>query len=329
MQKLFSWPSYIQWFIDVYRRRTGQLTDREMEAIHMQHQGARTRRDPLDVRVDLSANRNPLTRPSSPNTEHHTKTNFQQQSSLMKLPTEIRLQIWAVVLGGRRFHLETPWPRPLGQLCYFGHLSHNEHSLQCRPRMSIKKRNMEKNLFLPILMSCRQIYAEAIPYLYSANEFALVHSNVMEYLPRLLLPQRIDTIRSLAFHWLHPMDPLQTLQQESQQTDTRFVGLPSTWNAIWGNISAMKGLRTLHVMLDVFAKHWMSLNEDVAARLMQPIRKVVNPADFILSLPFPSMVGSVPSAIRFRWAAPDDWQGRDPWETLPCTIRRVSSFRDF
>jgi hypothetical protein len=172
-------------------------------------------------------------------------------------------------------------------------------------------------------------YAEAIPYLYSANVFALNQSNVMEYLPRLLLPQRIDTIRSLTFHWLHPIDPLQTLQQELQQTDPRFIGLPSTWNAIWGNISSMKGLRTLHVKLDVLATYWMSLNEDVATRLMQPIKKVVIPTEFILSLPFPSMVGSVPRAARFAWTAPDGWQGRDPWETLPCTVRRVSSFRDF
>jgi hypothetical protein len=156
MQLLFSWPSSIQWFIDAYRRCTGQLSSHEFEAIRQRNQGF-NRRPPLDTRVDLSDCRNPLTRPSSPNSEHHTRTDFQEHSSLMKLPIEIRLQIWADVLGGRCFHLEMPWPKPAGQFCYFEDLNYHEHALSCRPRMSIKKRNMEKNLFLPILMSCRQM----------------------------------------------------------------------------------------------------------------------------------------------------------------------------
>jgi hypothetical protein len=170
-------------------------------------------------------------------------------------------------------------------------------------------------------------YAEAIPYLYSANTFVVSESRVMEYLPRLLLPQRIDTILSVTFYFHIPLNPRQVLDQASQETDSRLIGLPGTWNAIWENISAMKSLHTLHVKLHVLAIYWENLNQDFSTRLLQPIKKVVIPKEFVLSLPFSAMDGS-PPRIKYAWNTVDGWQGRDPWEELPCIVRRVSSNRD-
>ena len=61
--------------------------------------------------------------------------------------------------------------------------------------------------------------------------------------------------------------------------------------------------------------------------LLLPIREVVRPKEFILSLTFPAMDGSPPE-VNYDWAAVDGWEGTDPWDNLPCTIRRVLDRRE-
>lgn len=166
-------------------------------------------------------------------------------------------------------------------------------------------------------------YSEAIRFLYSANTFITSTPAVLEYLPILLLPQRIDDIRSLTFYWNLPLTPGGVLEQEAREADPRFIGRPGIWRAVWQNISAMKGLQTLNVNLNVLLFTWQNINKETATQLLLPIRKVVRPKKFILSLPFPAMDGSPPEA-NYSWAGVDDWEGIDPWDDLPCTVRRVS-----
>jgi hypothetical protein len=166
-------------------------------------------------------------------------------------------------------------------------------------------------------------YSEAICYLYSANTFMSSDSEVMEHLPILLLPQRIDVIRSLTFLWVLPLDPLNVLEQEARETYPEFFGRPGVWKTIWHNISNMKGLQTLNVKLKVWPAAWQSINKETATQLLLPIKEGVRPKEFILSLPFPAMDGSTPLNT-FPWSAVDGWEGIDPWDDLHCTIRRVS-----
>jgi hypothetical protein len=149
--------------------------------------------------------------------------------------------------------------------------------------------------------------------------------DVMEYLPILVLPQRIDAIRSLTFHWHLIFTPLEILQQQARETNQDNTGPSVTWRQIWHNLSTMNSLHTLDVKLDVLKVYWGSVNKDTARQLLLPIREVVRPKEFILSLPFPAMDGSVP-LVTHSWSAIDGWEGTDPWDDLPCTIRRVSNF---
>ncbi|PMD49343.1 uncharacterized protein K444DRAFT_713087, partial [Hyaloscypha bicolor E] len=52
-----------------------------------------------------------------------------------------------------------------------------------------------------MLLSSKQIYSEAIDYLYSANTFVTLYVGVMLYLPLFILPQSVNTIRTLTFYW--------------------------------------------------------------------------------------------------------------------------------
>jgi hypothetical protein len=150
-------------------------------------------------------------------------------------------------------------------------------------------------------------------------------TEVMEYLPILILPQRVDTIRSLTFHWHLIFSPLEILEQQAPETNQHNTGPSVIWRAIWRNLSTMSGLHNLHVKLDVLAIYWGNINKSTARQLLFPIREVLRPKEFILSLPFPAMDGSVP-LVAHSWSAIDGWEGTDPWDDLPCTIRRVSNF---
>jgi hypothetical protein len=155
-------------------------------------------------------------------------------------------------------------------------------------------------------------YSEAISYLYSENTFMTWDAAVIDHLPILLLPQRINVIRSLTFRWNLRLSPSNILRQEPQETDPRLIGCPGIWWAVWKNISAMKNLQTLNVKLNVLDIFWQNIDKETATQLLLPIREVVRPEEFILSLPFPAIHSSLPEDI-------------DRWGDLPCTIRRVSN----
>jgi hypothetical protein len=117
------------------------------------------RNPPPDVRVDPSGGRNPLTRPPSPSLEAEIKADsLRARSILHVLPLEVRQQIWVDVLGGHCFHLEI-WTAVLtGRLC----VSPNPNTCErgrggCRLSLSNEDVQREKNLLLPILLSCKQM----------------------------------------------------------------------------------------------------------------------------------------------------------------------------
>jgi hypothetical protein len=153
-------------------------------------------------------------------------------------------------------------------------------------------------------------------------------AETMEHLPILLLPQRINTIRTLTFYWALRLDPLHLVEQEARETFPEFFGRPGVWKIIWHNISNIQSLQTLHVKLDVWPGAWQSINKEIITQLLQSIREVVRPKEFILSLPFSAMDGSPPQNT-FLWSAIEEWEGSDPWDDLPCTIRRVSDRPNF
>jgi hypothetical protein len=158
-------------------------------------------------------------------------------------------------------------------------------------------------------------YLEAIEYLYSSNAFVVSDADVMEYLPLILLPQRINSIHNLRFTWSHrtkgrPLGSYETCRQ-------------IRWCTIWHNLSKTQSLRKLHVRLDIVPLFWQSLNAESARILLEPIRDVMSPEDFMVILPFLAMNQRKPK-VNFRWSAEDGWQGVDPWERLPCTIQRLA-----
>lgn len=151
----------------------------------------------------------------------------------------------------------------------------------------------------------------------------------MEYLPRALLPQRINTIRTLRFFWELPNIPPTIIPGFSGPGLEIHLKRQKKWRKIWHIISTMAGLRELHVKLNVTTE-WATLNKEAAADLLEPIKQVTKPEFFLLSLPFPAMYeGMPPMTRRWSWAARNGWEGSDPWGDLPnCMIRRAETYQE-
>jgi hypothetical protein len=142
----------------------------------------------------------------------------------------------------------------------------------------------------------------------------------MYYLPSILLPQRINSIRSLLFEWspessmlsrpvgLQPDYPAD-VQEEDQVQRGR-------WTTTWHVIASMQSLQDLHVNLYRNFHSWgSSLNVESAKILVQPITEVTGPERFTLNLCFPAKNGRKP-CLMYSWSAAEGWQGGvDPWKS--------------
>ena len=224
-----------------------------------------------------------------------SKTLVQPSSLLLiKLPVELRQAIWIECVGGMTVHLKI-WDRSLRAVC-----------CRCRERPSCKhlRRFQDPDCEpgpLSLLLSCRQVYVdadkvlevkallikhhrynEAIELLYATNTFKVLNEDCLLYLPKLLLPQRIDTIKSIHFEWSLNRAP------GSEQDQKKKQGIPYNdllWAEIWKNVASMKGLKHLWVGLDIGMIWWQEWLERQRT-VFEPLRAVTTPKQFTLITPF-------------------------------------------
>nr|POE74556.1 hypothetical protein CFP56_37087 [Quercus suber] len=140
------------------------------------------------------------------------QTHEQNQCSfLSKLPLDIRLIIFEMLLGGSLFHLsaQNPKSRIVLHVCQhrdpIDDRAHDCHLITLRrPNEDPSK----KMALLPILMTCRQIYSEAIQTLYQANVFEVRQNFVaFQFLTMMVPPQRLQAIRKFRWHMRIPHHP--------------------------------------------------------------------------------------------------------------------------
>ena len=139
--------------------------------------------------------------------EQHTYLQ-EQCKFLSMLPLDVRMIIYDMVLGGMVFHITTneSKSRILSHICKRpDHISDEDHQ-DCfdtsakRPSSAPRADYPQATGQLPLLVSCRRIYSEAIDTLYSANTFEFWENRVaFKFLKVMLPPQRLQGIRR--FRW--------------------------------------------------------------------------------------------------------------------------------
>ncbi|KAH9208238.1 hypothetical protein DL95DRAFT_527541 [Leptodontidium sp. 2 PMI_412] len=242
------------------------------------------------------------------------------------LPLEIRQKIWTLVVGGETHRLAELWDLRNGlrsvctdRTCEKGCAREMtewilDNNRTPRPPLSRHTRN-----HLRLLTLCRQVYTKAIDIIYSSNTFEITHASYMEYLPLCILPQRMNTLRTLRLTCdFSGLPPIKANIWEGQHPGILHKRYEK-WQNIWRILSEMASLRRLHFNLNVNYL-WETLDRESAAELLGPVKQVTRPDLFVLALPIPAMYEGRSSA------ANDEWEGSDPWDDLPnCKIRRITS----
>ena len=142
--------------------------------------------------------------------EREQQTYLQQQCAfLSRLPLDVRMMIYELVLGGMTFHITTNEPaktRILSYLCKRPHrMGDGTHQVcyasdERRPSSAPRYDYPQATGLLPLLVTCRRVYSEAIETLYSANIFDVWANRVaMGLLKGMIPPQRLRCIR--CFRW--------------------------------------------------------------------------------------------------------------------------------
>lgn len=143
-----------------------------------------------------------------------------------------------------------------------------------------KKKKKRRGL-LPLLMTCRRIYTEAMPVLYGENTFSMLHLYSVTSLAETVLPQRLHTIRKVELGWYFYVPyPLYRRRGKS------VIGQPTTmdecppydiatWERVWDILAGMEGLRELRV--DLVGRWSETLTKDEEGMLLGPALKVERP----------------------------------------------------
>ena len=100
------------------------------------------------------------------------------------------------------------------------------------------------NINLPLIKTCRQIYLEAAPLLYSTNTFLIFELDNLIYLNQTIRQVNMATIRYMHMHWALSHMPLCDSKPHLRPQDD------STWLQFWDIVTTrMTGLVALDVLL--------------------------------------------------------------------------------
>ncbi|KAB2576392.1 hypothetical protein BFW01_g10461 [Lasiodiplodia theobromae] len=154
----------------------------------------------------------------------------QQRSALLRLPHDIRLLIWEEAVGKRYLHLAQSYSEHAsssatallaqqqhgqGYRGYFG-----QRCMECKPscfhctllaatefadfdvKLAARRRaNADVRGVVAVLLLCKLVYNEAVPFLYKTNTFQFTSPRTIVSLYDYLRTPRWNSIRTLHLHW--------------------------------------------------------------------------------------------------------------------------------
>lgn len=181
----------------------------------------------------------------------------QDSSPIFRLPIELRVQIYTLVLGNHNIHLdlETQDDHRLSPYLRHYHCKYERQDLFKDPWHDCwyprgGRPNDPAQKILGILMTCRLVYSEAIDLLYSANTFQLMNLHLVRYLNTLVLPQRLQAMQRLVLILCFDRFPLRPNEIEKNEQPQAMV---------WNTLLDLKGLREVDLHLqatDINERMW-------------------------------------------------------------------------
>ncbi|KAG9232615.1 hypothetical protein BJ875DRAFT_485893 [Amylocarpus encephaloides] len=166
-------------------------------------------------------------------------------SRLLTLPREIRDMIFMVVVAGMEINLDIK-NRRIAAL------------VECGSGSSLFPR-LSRPRVMGALLTSKQTYLETIQLLHTMNKFQTLSVDIVSFLPRMMLPQRLQQIRYFSFCWrlnIPPTLPPWSYSSRAPRTRERFANndYRKSWFAAWKTLSLMEGLEHLRVELFVHGR---------------------------------------------------------------------------
>ena len=123
--------------------------------------------------------------------------------------------------------------------------------------------------------------------LYTANVFGFNHLDTVLYLPSVLLPQRLNSIRSLRLLWLfrRPLAPQDVNPSESSKIHAFFRShRESSWRGVCRVMASMAGLRDIQLRLS--GSGLRRLDPDECTRALRPLMSITQAETFEVAVPW-------------------------------------------
>ncbi|KAF2476185.1 uncharacterized protein BDR25DRAFT_339293 [Lindgomyces ingoldianus] len=203
----------------------------------------------------------PITRRSKRVRTGHYHEGPQPQSTqpdcllLNRLPAEIRLRIWEYAVGRQDLHIlrkqgKMGYSACAGEMCkdcpkVDGVLYKRHVRDQVEPFK--KDLQLAEMSLLNLLLTCRQIYSEAIDVLYTSNTFLFPHIWNLTFFQTTIRPKRFASIRSV--HLSHFFEPHQYENQplRGKSSYIAYPGAEVAWESGCKALLAMTKLRQLRI----------------------------------------------------------------------------------
>ncbi|KAF2734871.1 hypothetical protein EJ04DRAFT_465836 [Polyplosphaeria fusca] len=223
------------------------------------------------------------------------KSLHQTQSRLMRLPLELREMIWKAVVGDSTMHMILK-ENKLGHLrckapsaieCPLG-FNGRTFSRECcwgnvdsaniwAPTSGIKEPT--DGDIVPLLRSCRQIYSEAVNFLYTTNTFSFSDLDCLRYFSMTLLPHRFSLVQSLDLEWCMAWPIYDPVAQQLLLNNPALYppNDEATWEETWRIIASMSNLKFIRASLLYFDGFRDPTCEE---KMLAPLRKVTAPSKF-------------------------------------------------
>lgn len=206
--------------------------------------------------------------------EPEQQTSHQSQSAfLTKLPYDVRLMIYEMVIGGNVLHLEAQnqKARILHNICKHpdeinnvGMHQHCSNLSTVSPSAAPREDYPHATGLLPLLVTCRRVYSEAIDTLYNANTFQFTQNFAAFTFLKFMLPeQRMASFRHFRLHLRVPRHP--ALNNRALRD----------WQDLWAFFrDEMTGLLSLYLqiqMLQPMEEQIQSTSDNDAAGWIAPM----------------------------------------------------------
>ena len=193
---------------------------------------------------------------------------------LAKLPIEIRELIYTYALGNHLVHLLAEPRRITHFRCETSSVADPQRGCHRQVPSSLEKAAPSNStISANLLRTNRQIYAEALPVLYSCNKFDVNDLGVFNIFANNISPAGLSSIRTVHLSWTTEFPPLEfEVTQDPVNAPCDDATYRRFWDIVTGDMPALREFRLF------FATSWFlnDLVAQMASPWTQPIQRMRN-----------------------------------------------------